>query len=150
MDESVMGIRRELGDLLHLGWFNLYLDPFLRRLWIWTWNVDICSVSFVISKMIQGAKKKVRWPPSNGMIYISSEPAFGGDSEFEEGIFISGPWLLLWVFWFFNPKTGFDKTGLKQDILYIIWPQILKRFRIWSQNSKFVAVSITIATFVLN
>jgi hypothetical protein len=32
MDESVMGIRRELDDLLHLGWFNLYLDPFVEEI----------------------------------------------------------------------------------------------------------------------
>jgi hypothetical protein len=32
MDESVMDIRRGLGDLLHLGWFNLYLDPFFEEI----------------------------------------------------------------------------------------------------------------------
>ena len=32
MDKSVMGIKRKLGDLLHLGWFNLYLDPFFEEI----------------------------------------------------------------------------------------------------------------------
>jgi len=32
MDKSVIGIRRKLSDLLHLGQFNLYLEPFLEEI----------------------------------------------------------------------------------------------------------------------
>src|ERR1700683_3251403 len=97
--------------------------------------------------MIQGTEEKVRCPPPNVRIYISSEPVFKGDSESKKGIFISDLQLLLWLFQISNPKIGFDETGFKQDVLYIIWPQILRRFRIYS---KIVAVSIVIAIFVLN
>ena len=60
---------------------------------------------------------------------MSPEPVFKGDSESKKGIFMSDLQLLLWLFQISNPKIGFDETGFKQDVLYIIWPQILRRFQ---------------------
>ncbi len=63
---------------------------YLKRLWIWRGNHHSWPPALDTAKTVQSAQERVRWPPPNGMIYISSGPIWWGEPRYEEGISISG------------------------------------------------------------
>jgi hypothetical protein len=145
-----MGIRWGSGDLLCLDWFNLYLDLFFEEIMnldtkCWWLFYILCNNQINPGYWGEGQVTfsewddlYVIWTGCCKRFWIQIGNLHIWPIAFTMAVLIS------------NPKIGFDETGLKQDILYIIWPQISRRFRIWSQSSRFVAVSVTIATYVLN
>ena len=85
-----MGMRRGSGKVLWLGWFNLCLDSFFEEnpnLKRKIWNSH-CGSSY--SHIWDGCRERVGWPFPIWMVQFSPRLIFWGESEYQDGIFITG------------------------------------------------------------
>ena len=61
---------------------------FLKRFWIWRGNHHSWPPALDTVKTVQSVQERVRWPPSNRMIYISSGPILWGEPRYKEALYI--------------------------------------------------------------